>query len=133
VVTRRLEGGEKERGKENRLEIHVFRLDLSLYSGHRSGRAWVSARSVKPTHVHRCRFDRSDRIRPKTNYLQSRDPVVHPVPTDHPNPIARLQSPAGERKKYDGFVLKRKKQENKKKKKTEKKKKCYRRFQKNRL
>jgi hypothetical protein len=37
-----------------------------VYSGHRSGRAWVSAGSVKPTHVHRRTFNRSGRIWPKT-------------------------------------------------------------------
>jgi hypothetical protein len=61
VVTRRPEGGEKERGRENRPEIHVFQPDLSLYSSNKSGRAWVSAGSVKPTHVHRRSFDSFDR------------------------------------------------------------------------
>jgi hypothetical protein len=91
VVTRRPEGGEKERGRENWSEIHVFWLDLSLYSGHRSGRVWVSAGSVKTTHIHWRRFDRSGR-------KQSQDPI----PTDRPDFVdVRLQSPAGERKKND--------------------------------
>jgi len=93
VVTRRPEGGEKERGRENRLEIHVFWPDLSLYSSHRSSRAWVSAGSGRKP---------------------SRDPVARPVLTDRPDLVARpilanppdpvdvrLQSPVGEGKKND--------------------------------
>jgi len=130
------EGGEKERGRESRSEIHVFQPDLSLYSGHRSGRAWVSARSVKPTHVHRHTFDRFGR-------KPSRDPAARPVPADRPDAIdVHLQSLAEERKKNEEnfgrerwvfseknaeeernsrkrkerWVLKRKKQEKKRKK-----------------
>jgi hypothetical protein len=69
-------GGGRGRERKRELEIHVFRLDLSLYSGHRSCRAWVLARSIKPTYVHRRRFDTFGRIRPKAHSLQSRDPVV---------------------------------------------------------
>jgi hypothetical protein len=58
VVMRRPEWG---RGRENWPKIHVSRPYLSLYSGHRSNRPWVSAGSIKPTHVHRCRFDRFGR------------------------------------------------------------------------
>jgi hypothetical protein len=49
--------------------------------------------------------------------------VCQEMAKNRSNPVTRLQSPAGERKKYDGFVLKRKKQENKKKKENRKEKK----------
>jgi hypothetical protein len=80
--------------------------------------------------------------------------VCQEMAKNRSNPVTRLQSPAGERKKRERerererervreididfkkrsmtFVLKRKKRENKKKKKI-KKKRCYRLFQKNRL
>jgi hypothetical protein len=139
VVTSRPEGGEKERGRENRQEIHVFWPDLSLYSCHRSGRAWVLAESdliCQPTHVHRRRFDKSDRkITLYSREIPSLVPfpltiqILSPVFKCWPERERRARERAlrerwfffGERKKNDGFVLKRKKQENKKKKKEERK------------
>jgi hypothetical protein len=66
------EGGEKERGRESRPEIHVFWPDLSLYSGHKSGRAWVSAGSdqICPTDARTPAYVRQIRPDPIENHRE---------------------------------------------------------------
>jgi hypothetical protein len=114
VVTRRAEGAEKERGRENRPNIHVFRLDLSLYipatdppeHGFQPNLSnphtytgvglTVSARSVKPTHIHRRRFDRSGRK--PTLYVQSRVPIISfPPIIQIPSPVFNHRPERGRR------------------------------------
>jgi hypothetical protein len=64
-----------------------------VYSGHKSGRAWVSARSGrKPS--------REPAARPVP--ADCPDPVARPVPADRPDAVdVRLQSKAGSGKKNE--------------------------------
>jgi hypothetical protein len=142
-------GGRRAERKreEERIDrkIYVFRSDLSLYSGHRSCREWVLAKSIKPKHVHRRRFDSFGRILPDlsnrrkyndvglTDLAENRREIPPRVPfpptvqipstsvfNHRPERGRRMTKSSkremvffGERKKNDGFVLKRKKQEKK--------------------
>jgi len=77
------------------------------------------AKSVKLTHTgvgFRRKPRRTCQIQSKTHSLQSQDPA------DNPNPVVRLQSPAGERRRRRR-EREREKQTRKKKKKKKKKKK----------